>query len=36
MTVLVDDGAPVDTKLVTASGTPIYRVVQRGPVGFCR
>jgi hypothetical protein len=28
--------APHDTGLVTADGVPIYRVTQRGPVGFGR
>ena len=34
MDVLVDDDRPHDTGLVTAQGVPIYRVTQRGPVGF--
>lgn len=34
--VLVADDAPHNTGLVTAQGVPIYRVTQRGPMGFCR
>lgn len=34
--VLRADDAPHDIGLVTAQGVPIYRVTQRGPIGFCR
>jgi hypothetical protein len=34
--VLVADDGPHNTGLVTAQGVPIYRVTQRGLVGFCR
>ncbi len=36
VTVHVENPAPRATGLVTAQGTPIYRVTERAPVGFCR
>ena len=34
--VFVPSDAPVDTGLLSANGTRIYRVSERGPFGFCR
>jgi hypothetical protein len=30
------DPAPVNTGLLNADGVPLYRVPERGPLGFCR
>ena len=32
--VLVTDDRPVNTGLFTATGIPIWRVIERGPIGF--
>lgn len=34
--VLESDAAPINTGLVTADGVPLYRMQERGPLGFCR
>lgn len=34
MTVMCDDDQPVNTGLLDANGTPLYRVRERTPIGF--
>lgn len=35
VTVWEDEGRPVDTGLLDASGTKLWRVEDREPIGFC-
>ena len=34
ISVIVDEETPIDTGLMDASGTPLYRIKNRGPWGF--
>ena len=34
--VIVDDAAPQATGLLDETGAPLYRLSDRGPLGFCR
>lgn len=36
ITVSETDFQPVYTGLLSADGVPLYRIHQRGPLGFCR
>ncbi len=36
MEVIASDEGPIRTGLVDANGTPLYRLPERIPLGFCR